>query len=195
MLPVAIGHFRSVLPGCSGRRALRVGRACSGRAGVRAGRSSARSSARPTSVPMASGTSRRTALRQRARPPDVACSRSITTSQCAIQCAPASVTTWHDLARGGTTAARPRHHKFGHVALMGTCWRNVARPGTASGPPFESCTAHHSLRGRIAERTRFSGVSGPRGTECAMQCAMGAVTSWHRVARAGTTWRATRHPA
>jgi len=56
----------------------------------------------------------------------------------------AAVTTWHDLARRGTTARRARRHKLARVALLGTSWRNVARAGTTADRVFDSCTAHHS---------------------------------------------------
>ena len=53
---------------------------------------------------------------------------------------------------------------------------------------FESWTAHQSLRASSGEKPRFGRYLGFGKGECAMHCAMPAVTTWHDLAQRGTTW-------
>ena len=109
--------------------------------------------------------------------------------ECAIECAIAAVTSWHDLAQPGTTAGPPKCRNSRPVAHMGTTWHNVARPGTTTGSRFESCRTQHTpprTRPRNGQLDAIS-ISGTASVQRSVQLAWShGGTSWHDVARPGT---------
>ena len=109
--------------------------------------------------------------------------------ECAIECAIAAVTSWHDLAQPGTTAGPPKCRNSRPVAHMGTTWHNVARPGTTTGSRFESCRTQHTpprTRPRNGQLDAIS-ISGTASVQRSVQLAWShGGTSWHDVAQPGT---------
>ncbi len=58
------------------------------------------------------------------------------------------------------------------------------------GRRFESCRACQTDPPRMAENRRFGAICDVAGGQCAMQCAIGLVTTWHDLAQRGTTGEA-----
>jgi hypothetical protein len=108
-------------------------------------------------------------------------SRPMPDAECAMECAIGLVTTWHTLARPGTTAPPPSRHKLRHVAHLGTFWHNVARPGTTPCCLFESCRAYHFF---ARMRARIGGFEKWGFRVCNRVCNCPG----HNLARPGTAW-------
>src|SRR5262249_58705195 len=53
---------------------------------------------------------------------------SLPNRECAMECAIGLVTTWHSLARPGTTATLESRHKLARVAHLGTTQHTPAQP-------------------------------------------------------------------
>src|SRR5262249_30293693 len=91
-------------------------------------------------------------------------------------------TTWHDLAQPRCRRAATSSDTWHTWARPGTTWHNLARLPAASSSPA----------GPTISSAEFGGETGVwRGgvLECAIQCAMALVTTWHDLAQRGTTSR------
>ena len=88
----------------------------------------------------------------------------------------------HDLAQPRapkTPQARACDSDGRFLAQRGTTWP-LRRRG------FESCTAHHSSPASSGGKPRFRRDLGSARRVCAIQCAIGSVTTWHGLAHGGT---------